>query len=68
MDYQRKIYDHLLQNDLIMRTTRAATAAPSLLNLVAVSVGRDVLTLVALVIVMVTQDPLLSMIVLIIGP
>lgn len=78
-DYQRKIYEHLLQmdvaffqtlksNDLIMRTSRAAAAARSLLNLVAVSVGRDILTLVALIIVMVTQDPWMSAVVLVLGP
>jgi subfamily B ATP-binding cassette protein MsbA len=65
-DYQRKIYDHLLQmdvgffqkhksNDLIMRTTRAANAARGLLNLVVLSVGRDALTLLALIFVMVAK-------------
>jgi subfamily B ATP-binding cassette protein MsbA len=78
-DYQRKIYDHLLQmdigffqkhksNDLIMRTTRAASAARGLLNLVILSVGRDALTLLALVVVMVSQDPLLTAIILVAGP
>lgn len=78
-DYQRKIYGHLLQmnmaffhkhqsNDLIMRISRGASAARGLLNLIAVSVGRDVLTLVGLIAVMVTQDPLLSIIILVAGP
>jgi len=78
-EYQSKIYDHLLRMnvtffethssaDLIMRTSRAAAAARSLLNLVAVSVGRDLLTLAGLIIVMVTQDPVMSLVVLVAGP
>ncbi len=78
-DYQRKIYDHLLQmdigffqkhksNDLIMRTSRSANAARRLLNLVVLSVGRDALTLLGLVIVMVSQDLLLTVIILAAGP
>ena len=78
-DYQTKIYDHLLQmdvaffqehqsNDLLMRTTRGAGAARGLLNLVVLSVGRDALTLVCLIVVMVSQDPLLAVIVLVTGP
>ncbi len=78
-EYQRKTYDHLLQmnmaffhkhrsNDLIMRISRGAAAARGLLNLVAVSVGRDLFTLVGLIAVMVIQDPLLSIIILIAGP
>jgi ATP-binding cassette subfamily B protein len=78
-DYQSKIYDHLLRmnvpffeghnsSNLIMRTTKGAAAARNLLNLVAVSFGRDLLTLIGLVIVMVSQDPLMSLIVLVVGP
>ena len=78
-EYQRKIYDHLLQmnmtffhkhqsKDLIMRISTGAAAARGLLNLVAVSVGRDLFTLVGLIAVMVIQDPLLSIIILICGP
>ncbi len=78
-EYQRDIYQHILQmnvgffqkhrsNDLIMRTTRAAQSARGLLNLVVVSFGRDLLTLVGLIIVMVSQDPLMSLIVIIAGP
>ncbi len=78
-DFQRKIYEHLLRmnvsffedynsSDLIMRTSRAASAARSLLNLVAVSFGRDLLTLIGLIIVMVTQDPMMSLVVLVVGP
>ena len=78
-DYQRRIFDRLLvlnvdffqdhkSSDLIMRSTKAAASARSLLNLIVLSVGRDALTLFALVIVMMTQDPLMSLIVLTTGP
>ncbi len=78
-EYQKKIYDHLLQmnltffhkrpsKDLIMRFSRGAGAAREMLDLVAVSVGRDLFTLVGLIAVMVIQDPVLSITVLIAGP
>lgn len=78
-EYQRKIYDHLLgmdlafiqlygSNELIMRTTQAAEAARGLVNLVALSLGRDLLTLIALIVVMVSQDPMMSLMVLVGGP
>ena len=78
-DYQRRIFDRLLilnvdffqdhkSSDLIMRSTKAAASARSLLNLIVLSVGRDALTLLALVVVMVAQDPMMSLIVLIAGP
>lgn len=78
-EYQTKIYEYLLRMnvtffethnsaDLIMRTSKAASAARSLLNLVAVSFGRDLLTLIGLVIVMVTQDPVMALVILIAGP
>ena len=76
---QQRVYDHLLgmdltfyqqhtSSDLITRITQSARAAREMLNLVAVSLGRDVLTLIGLIVVMVTQDPLLSAICLMGGP
>lgn len=76
---QKRMYDHMLKmrvdfyqkypsGDLIMRMTHNAKAAQSMVNLVAVGLGRDLLTLVGLVIVMISQDPLLSAICLIGGP
>jgi ATP-binding cassette subfamily B protein len=76
---QKRMFDHVLQmnmgffhrhpsNDLITRITHNANAAREMLNIIAVSFGRDALTLVGLVIVMVTMDPIMSAICLIGGP
>jgi ATP-binding cassette subfamily B protein len=76
---QKRMFDHMLRmdlsfyqqrpsNDLIMRITSSANAARDMLNMIAVSFGRDAMTLVGLVIVMVTQDPIMSAICLIGGP
>lgn len=76
---QKRMYDHLLKmdvgfyqqypsSDLITRITHNAQAARTMLNLIAMGLGRDLLTLVGLIIVMISQDPLLSAITLIGGP
>jgi ATP-binding cassette subfamily B protein len=76
---QARMFDHMLRmdmgfyqarpsNDLIMLITHGANAARDMLNIVAVSFGRDAMTLLGLVIVMVTQDPIMSAICLVGGP
>jgi ATP-binding cassette subfamily B protein len=76
---QKRMFDHVLQmdlafyqsypsNDLIMRITQSANAARDMLNLIAVSFGRDALTLGGLVVVMVSMDPIMSGICLVGGP
>jgi ATP-binding cassette subfamily B protein len=76
---QRRMFDHMLRmnigfyqerpsNDLITIMTASANAARDMLNIVAVSFGRDAMTLIGLVVVMVTQDPILSAICLVGGP
>jgi ATP-binding cassette subfamily B protein len=76
---QKRMFDHMLRmdtgfyqthpsSDLIMRITQGASAARDMLNIIAVSFGRDAMTLVGLVIVMVTQDPVMSAICLVGGP
>jgi ATP-binding cassette subfamily B protein len=76
---QKRMFDHVLQmdmdffqrfpsNELITRITHNANAARDMLNIVAVSFGRDALTLAGLVIVMVAMDPIMSAICLIGGP
>jgi ATP-binding cassette subfamily B protein len=76
---QKRMFDHVLQmdlsfhqrhpsNDLIMRITQGANAARDMLNLMAVSLGRDALTLGGLVLVMVSMDPVMSAICLVGGP
>jgi subfamily B ATP-binding cassette protein MsbA len=78
-EMQRRMFDHLLEmdmaffqrhpsSDLITRITHSANAARDMLNIVAVSFGRDALTLLGLAIVMVTQDPTMSAICLLGGP
>ena len=76
---QRALYDHMLNlgvdfynrtpsSELITRMSHNAQAARNVLNLAINSVGRDFLTVVALVIVMFVQSPLMSLVVLIAGP
>lgn len=73
---QRKIFDAILMQDLpffhsigsadlITRITHNAQAASSSLNLIATSIGRDLLTLLGLIGVMIAQDAILTLIALI---
>ena len=64
MDY----YDRTHSSQLITRLTFAVNSAGELLNTVLTSFGRDLLTLIGLVAVMVLQSPLMSLIALIVGP
>lgn len=76
---QRKIYDRILaqgiefyhstsSSDLITRMTNNAQAARSVLDLIVTSYVRDLVTLVALVLVMIVQQPALSLICFVVGP
>ena len=76
---QKRMFDHVLQmnlafyqrypsNELILRITQNANAARDMLNLMAVSFGRDALTLAGLMAVMVSMDPVMSAICLVGGP
>lgn len=76
---QKRMFDHMLRmnlrfyqarpsNDLIVLITNGATAARDMLNIIALGLGRDLMTLCGLVIVMVTQDPIMSAICLVGGP
>jgi ATP-binding cassette subfamily B protein len=76
---QKRLFDHMLtlgadfydrtpSSDLITRLSHNAVAARQVLDIVINSTSRDALSLVALVAVMVIQSPLMSLIVLIIGP
>lgn len=77
--YQRRIFDHLMRLGIdFFADTRSAELAArinqnvggirDLLNMTITSIARDAISLVALIGVMVFQDPLLSMIVLVVGP
>ncbi len=76
---QRRLYDHLLSlgvdfygemhsSELITRIAHNAAAVRSVLNTVVSSFGRDLLSVIGLVAVMVIQSPVLSLIVLVTGP
>ena len=76
---QRRLFSKLLQQNLsffadhhssefIARLTTGATAATHVLALLITAVGRDFLTLIALVTVMVIQDPVMSLFTLAIAP
>jgi ATP-binding cassette subfamily B protein len=77
--YQQRLFDHLMKLDISFFTeTRSGqlaaqisqnvTGIRDLLSLTLTSVARDLVTLIGLVAVMVTQDWLLSLFSLIIGP
>ena len=76
---QRRLYDHMLNlgvdfytrtpsSELVTRMSHNAAAARQVLDIVVTSLGRDLLTVIGLVIVMFVQSPLMSLIVLVIGP
>ena len=78
-DAQRRLYDHVLNMDvaffqqhpsadLITRLTYNATSVRDIINLILLGIGRDLLTLLGLIVVMVTQDPILAAIALLGGP
>jgi subfamily B ATP-binding cassette protein MsbA len=77
--YQRRIFDHLMRlgvdffadlrsAELAARINQNVGGIRELLNMTITSIARDAITLVALVGVMVFQDPVLSLIALTIGP
>src|SRR5690606_38685395 len=76
---QRRIFDHLLRQsldfyqkyplgELATRMSYNAQAARTVIDLVVTSIGRDFLSVIALTAVMIAQDPLMSLLVLVIMP
>ncbi|KIC45988.1 ABC transporter ATP-binding protein [Ruegeria sp. ANG-S4] len=76
---QIQLYDKLLRqgvsffnltesSDLLMKVTQSANAARTVIELIVTSAVRDTLTLIGLVAVMFYQQPVLSLVTLIIGP
>ena len=70
---QRRIFDHLLRLDLayfsdrhtsefVARQSYIASSCGAVLNIIITSLGRDLLTLVGLLTVMIVQDPVMSLI------
>ncbi|MCH9765852.1 MAG: hypothetical protein K0U34_07670 [Alphaproteobacteria bacterium] len=78
-DLQQRIYDHFLSmdlefyrrwssGDLVARFNAGATNARLLIQHVAVSLGRDLLTVIGLCAVMIFQDPIMFILVLVTAP
>src|SRR6478672_1809857 len=78
-DNQRAVFGKLLNEGLgfysdrhstefIARLTTGAAAATQVINLLITSVGRDLLSLIGLIIVMVVQDPLMSFFSFVVAP
>ena len=78
-EQQRRMYDRVLRHgiefyhsvplgDLITRITHNAQAVRDVLNLLVTSAVRDLLTLIGLMAVMVIQQPLLSLVALVVAP
>lgn len=78
-DTYRRIYAHIMSfnlgffttlpsSQLIARVSRGANAAGSVMNLLVLTAGRDLLTLVALTAVMLVQAPILFVVVAVMGP
>ncbi len=76
---QRRLFERLMQQNLsyfserhssefLARLSTGANSATQVLNLLVTAVGRDFLTLIGLVGVMVVQDPLMSLISFVIAP
>lgn len=78
-DHQRKLYRHFLSqgadffhdypsSELITRISHNAQAARSVLNMLVTSFGRDLFSLIGLILVMIIQDPVMSMIAFFVAP
>ena len=78
-DIQRRLFDKLIgerlaffadrhSSEFTARLNAGAIAASQVLNLIVAAAGRDFLTLVALLVVMIYQDPLMALIGLIVAP
>jgi ATP-binding cassette subfamily B protein len=76
---QRRVFAKLMQESLgffaerhssefLARLTVGATAASQVLNLLITAIGRDFLSLLGLVLVMFVQDPIMSLITLVVVP
>lgn len=76
---QRQLFASVLSQDLsffqtrplgelVVRVSQNAQAARSAIDLVVISVGRDVFTLLSLLAVMITQNPLMSLLSFLIAP
>lgn len=61
-------YDRMSLPELAIRVNTGAGSARNVIDMLVLSLGRDILTLIGLVFVMVVQDPLMSLLALVIMP
>lgn len=61
-------FDRVTVGEVFIRANMGVKATNAIINTLIVSVGRDVLTLIALVTVMFIQEPLISLLTFLIGP
>ncbi|HMN88083.1 MAG TPA: ABC transporter transmembrane domain-containing protein, partial [Bauldia sp.] len=61
-------HDRTNSSQLVARIGFAASSSGDLLNTVFTSFGRDLLTLIGLVAVMIVQSPIMSLVTLLVGP
>jgi ATP-binding cassette, subfamily B, bacterial MsbA len=78
-DNQRRMFDKLLHENIgffadrhssefISRLTTGAQSVSSVINILITAIGRDLMSLIGLTIVMVTQDPIMSISAVVIAP
>jgi ATP-binding cassette subfamily B protein len=78
-DNQRRMFDKLLRENIgffadrhssefIARLTTGASAVSGVINLVITAIGRDLMSVIGLTVVMVTQDPLMSLVGFVVAP
>jgi ATP-binding cassette, subfamily B, bacterial MsbA len=78
-DNQRRLFDKLLRENMgffadrhssefIARLTTGANAVSQVINLLITAIGRDLMSVIGLVIVMVMQDPVMSLAGLVVAP
>ena len=78
-DNQQRMFDKLLRENIgffadrhssefIARLTTGANAVSGVINLLITAIGRDLMSLIGLTVVMVTQDPFMSLICFVVAP
>lgn len=68
LDQGVSFFNETESSDILMRVTHSAQMARSVIDVIVTGFVRDLLTLVGLVAVMIYQQPLLSMVSLVVGP
>lgn len=67
-EHDLTFFDKAELGDLAVRINKGATSANAVIEMIVITLGRDILTLIGLLIVMVAQDPVLSLFAFVIMP